>query len=42
MLGSMYYHGEGVVKDIKKAFYYYTQAADQGHKGAQKELKFFE
>ncbi len=36
MLGSMYYLGEGVPKDLKKAYAWYKLAANQGDKGAQK------
>ena len=36
MLGSMYYLGEGVPKDLKKAYAWYKLAAGQGDAGAQK------
>ncbi len=36
MLGSMYYLGDGVPKDLKKAYVWYKLAANQGDSGAQK------
>ncbi len=35
MMGSMYYLGEGVPKDLKKAYAWYKLAADQGDSGAE-------
>jgi hypothetical protein len=35
----MYRNGEGVVKDYKTAFKWYTLAAEQGHAWAQTNLK---
>jgi len=36
MLGSMYYLGDGVPKDLEKAYAWYKLAANQGDAGAQK------
>ncbi|MCF6247520.1 MAG: sel1 repeat family protein [Desulfobacula sp.] len=38
MLGSMYYLGEGVPRDLKKAYAWYKLAANQGDSSAQKFL----
>ena len=35
VVGFSYYNGVGVVKDFKKAIYWYTKAADQGYADAQ-------
>ena len=39
-LGELYYKGEGLAKDLKKAVYWYTKAAETGwgHAGAIKRL----
>ena len=39
-LGSMYYQGEGVPKDYKQAYAWFTKAAEQGDAGAQFNLGF--
>ena len=36
----MYYHGQGVEQDNKRAVTWYTLAADQGHANAQCNLGF--
>lgn len=38
-LGQMYEKGEGVAKDLKKASYWYTKAADKGLPFAQQKLQ---
>ena len=38
-LGWMYDRGQGVSKDYYKAVRYFRKAAEQGHTGAQDELK---
>lgn len=40
-LGYMYEHGEGVVKDLNKAFYWFQKAAMSGNRNAQHNLAFF-
>lgn len=40
-LGYMYEHGEGVEKDLNKAFYWYQKAAVSGNRNAQHNLAFF-
>ena len=40
-LGYMYEHGEGVVKDLNKAFYWFQKAAVSGNRNAQHNLAFF-
>ena len=37
-LGVMYRRGDGVPQNNKAALYWYTQAAEQGHAQAQKNL----
>ena len=37
-LGKKYMHGDGVPKDIEKALYWYTKAAEQGHVKAKEFL----
>ena len=37
-LGYMYAHGEGVKRDLGKAFDWYMEAAEQGHVEAQYEV----
>jgi len=37
-LGRMYANGKGVPKDYEQAFYWYTQAAEQGDADAQNAL----
>jgi TPR repeat protein len=37
-LGFYYEHGEGVEKDLEKAFEWYTKSAEQGDKNAQNHL----
>ncbi|WP_415407894.1 tetratricopeptide repeat protein [Sulfurovum sp. CS9] len=36
ILGDMYEDGDEVVKDEKRATYWYEKAVEQGHKGAKK------
>lgn len=38
-LGYMYYYGKGVIADDKKAKYWFTAAALQGHPDAKRALK---
>jgi len=38
ILGSTYYHGEGIQKNYQQAVYWYQQAAKQGHISAQNNL----
>lgn len=40
-LGYIYEHGEGIDKDLKKAFYWYQKAAISGNRNAQHNLAFF-
>jgi len=37
-LGNRYSHGEGVERDLEKAIYWYTKAAEQGNASAQNNL----
>lgn len=38
-IGYMYYYGQGVVEDRKKAWYWITQAANAGQVDAQQAVK---
>jgi len=40
-LAHKYYLGEGVEKDLNRAFEHYQKAANQGHSQAQVELGFY-
>lgn len=37
----MYYHGEGTLKDFKKAFSWYSKVAEQGNAEAESYLGLF-
>lgn len=38
-VGYMYYYGQGVIEDRQKAWYWITQAANNGNQDAQKAMK---
>ena len=35
----MYENGEGIVKDVEQAIYWYKKSAEQGYQGAQIKLE---
>lgn len=38
-VGYMYYYGQGVIEDRQKAWYWITQAANNGNQDAQRAMK---